>query len=96
VNASGSVSTAGLIERTGDVDMFAFSTSGGNLSLTFTSNAAYPDLDILATLYDKNGTAITTSNPTGLNASISSTLAAGNYYVSLTGTGSGEIGRAHV
>ncbi|MBO9203751.1 MULTISPECIES: Ig-like domain-containing protein [Niastella] len=90
VNTAGAVSNAGLIERTGDVDMFAFNTTGGNLSLTFTSNAAYPDLDILATLHDANGTAITTSNPTGLNASISSTLAAGKYFVSVTGTGSGS------
>jgi hypothetical protein len=90
VSSTGSVSNAGLIERTGDADMFAFTTTGGNLNLTFTSNAAYPDLDILATLYDKNGTVVTTSNPTGLNASISSTLAAGNYYVSVTGTGSGD------
>jgi len=90
VNTTGSVNNAGLIERTGDVDMFAFSTSGGNLNLNFSSNAAYPDLDILATLYDKNGTVITTSNPTGLNAAISSTLTAGNYYVSVTGTGSGD------
>ena len=90
VTTSGSVSNAGFIERTGDVDMFAFSTTGGNLNLTFTSNATYANLDILATLYDKNGTAITTSNPTGLNASISSTLAAGNYYVSVTGAGSGD------
>lgn len=89
VNA-GSVSNTGLIERTGDVDMFSFNTTGGNLNLSFTSNAAYPDLDILSTLYDNNGTVITTSNPTGLNASISSTLAAGNYYVSVTGTGSGD------
>jgi hypothetical protein len=89
INA-GSVNNAGIIERTGDVDMFAFSTTGGNLNLTFTSNAAYPDLDILATLYDNNGMVITTSNPSGLNASISSTLAAGNYYVSVTGTGSGN------
>ena len=91
VNTStGSVSNAGLIERTGDVDMFAFSSTGGNLNLTFTSNAAYPDLDIVATLYNSSGTVITTANPTGLNASLTSTLAAGNYYVSVTGGGSGD------
>lgn len=90
VDGSGNVNNAGAIERTGDVDMFAFTTTGGNLSLTFSPNATHPDLDILATLYDKNGTAITSSNPATLNASISSTLAAGTYYVSVTGTGSGN------
>jgi hypothetical protein len=90
INASGNVNNTGVIERTGDVDMFSFNTAGGNLSLTFNANTWYPDLDILATLYDRNGTAITTSNPTTLNADISTTLAAGTYYVSVTGTGSGS------
>jgi hypothetical protein len=70
--------------------MFSFTTSGGPVNLTFNPNAFYPTLDILATLYDNNGTAITTSDPSDLNAGISTTLAAGNYYVSVTGTGSGN------
>lgn len=90
INASGSVNNTGVIERTGDVDMFSFNTAGGNVNLAFNANTWYPDLDILATLYDRNGTAITTSNPTTLNASISTTLTAGTYYVSVTGTGSGN------
>jgi hypothetical protein len=90
VNTAGAVSNAGVIERSGDVDMFAFSTTGGTLNLTFTPNASHPDLDIIATLYNNTGTVITTNNPTALNASISSTLAAGTYYVSVAGTGSGS------
>ncbi|WP_207510655.1 Ig-like domain-containing protein [Longitalea luteola] len=90
ISAAGSVSNTGVIERTGDVDMFSFSTTGGNINLSFNANTWYPDLDVLATLYDRNGTAITTANPTTLNASISATLAAGTYYVSVTGTGSGN------
>ncbi|HEX6428534.1 MAG TPA: Ig-like domain-containing protein, partial [Niastella sp.] len=46
--------------------------------------------DIVATLYNNTGTVITSSNPTALNATISTTLAAGTYYVSVTGTGSGS------
>ena len=90
MDASGNVSNKGIIERTADVDMFSFSTSGGPVNLTFNPNAWYPTLDILATLYDHNGTAITTSDLPGLNAAISTTLAAGKYYVSVTGTGSGD------
>ncbi|WP_205510538.1 Ig-like domain-containing protein [Longitalea arenae] len=90
INASGTVNNSGVIERTGDVDMFSFNTAGGNVNLSFNANTWYPGLDILATLYDMNGTAITSSNPTTLNASISTTLAAGTYYVSVTGTGSGN------
>lgn len=90
MDALGNVSNKGVIERTADVDMFSFTTSGGPVNLTCNPNAYYPTLDILATLYDHNGTAITTSDPSGLNAAIGTTLAAGTYYVSVTGTGSGE------
>jgi len=90
MDASGNVSNKGVIERTADVDMFSFSTSGGPANLTFNPNAYYPTLDILATLYDHNGTAITSSDPSGLNAGISATLVAGTYYVSVTGTGAGN------
>jgi hypothetical protein len=89
IDASGNVNKAGSIERTGDVDMFSFSTTGGTLNLTFNPNAYAPNLDIIATLYNSAGTAVTSANPTALNATLSSTLAAGNYYVSVTGTGSG-------
>lgn len=90
VSANGTVNSNGLIERTGEVDMFRFTTGGGNINLTFTSSAVYKNLDILATLYNSTGTAIASSNPSGLNASISTTLAAGTYYVGVTGTGAGD------
>lgn len=90
VDASGNVNKGGIIERTGDIDMFSFTTTGGTLNLTFNPNAYAPNLDILVTLYNSAGTAVTSSNPTTLNASLSSTLTAGTYYVSITGTGSGD------
>ncbi len=90
IDALGNVSNKGVIERTADVDMFSFTTSGGLVNLTFNPNAWYPTLDVLATLYDNNGTAIKTSDLPGLNAGINTTLAAGKYYVSVTGTGSGD------
>ena len=90
MDISGNVSNKGVIERTADVDMFSFTTSGGPVSLTFNPNAWYAKLDILATLYDSTGTALTTSDLPGLNAGISTTLAPGKYYVSVTGTGAGD------
>ncbi|MCP4189968.1 MAG: hypothetical protein GY768_05000, partial [Planctomycetaceae bacterium] len=49
------------------------------------------NLDVLATLYDSNGTVIAASNPTGLSASFSEiSLAAGNYYLGIEGSGSGS------
>ena len=90
LDASGNVNNAGIIERTGDVDMFSFTTTGGTLNLTINPNAYAPNLDIIATLYNSAGTAITSSNPTALNAALNNTLAAGNYYIGITGTGSGD------
>lgn len=90
IDASGNVNNAGVIERTGDVDMFSFTTTGGTLNLTINPNAYAPNLDIIATLYNSAGTAITSSNPTALNATLTNTLAAGTYYIGITGTGSGD------
>lgn len=91
VNASGAVNTNGLIERTGDIDVFSFSTAGGNVTLNFNTASRHPDLDILATLYNSSGTAVSTANPAGLSATISTSLTAGNYFVSVTGTGAGAV-----
>ena len=82
-------SASGIVERNTDVDYFEFSTTGGDITIDpfFES----PNLDILATLYDSSGTQIATSNPTGaLNASFTG-LAAGTYYVSIEGTGEGDV-----
>ncbi|WP_160715165.1 Ig-like domain-containing protein [Chitinophaga solisilvae] len=89
-DAAGNVKTSGLIERTADIDVFSFTTSGGNISLNFNPAARHPDLDILATLYNSTGGVVTTANPAGLPASISTNLAAGSYFVSVTGTGAGN------
>jgi hypothetical protein len=86
----GHVSSKGIIERTADVDLFSFSSTGGLVNLTVNPNAYYPTLDILATLYDNNGTVIATSDPAGLSAAIVGSLPAGTYYVSVTGTGAGD------
>ncbi|QGQ28433.1 hypothetical protein F1729_07100 [Gimesia maris] len=80
---------SGIIERNTDVDYFQFTTTGGDVIIDpfFES----PNLDILATLYDSTGTQIQTSNPLGaLDASFIG-LAAGTYYVSIEGTGEGDV-----
>jgi hypothetical protein len=91
ISSSGSVSNAGVIERTADVDMFAFTTTGGAVSLNINPAALHPDLDILATLYNSSGGVVSSSNLSGLNATISGSLAAGKYYLAVTGTGAGNV-----
>ncbi|WP_217494445.1 putative Ig domain-containing protein [Nibricoccus aquaticus] len=95
--SSGStVSTVGTIERSGDVDMYSFTTSGGGVTFTLVAEAgsvsAQADLDASATLTDASGNTLATSNPTGsLYPSISTTLAAGTYYLAITGVGEGSV-----
>lgn len=86
-STTGAVNKSGVIERTGDLDFFSFTTGGGALSLSIATPTRQPDLDILATLYNSSGTVVATGNPSGLPATLSATLAAGTYYLSITGTG---------
>jgi hypothetical protein len=86
-SAAGAVNKSGVIERTGDLDYFSFTTGGGALSLNIATPTRQPNLDILARLYNSAGTLIATGNPTGLPATLSATLTAGTYYLSITGTG---------
>ena len=85
------ITASGIIERSTDVDMFSFTTGSGSVSLTFDPAARGPNLDIYAELFDSANTLIATSNPTGsLGASINTTLASGQYFVRVRGTGSGD------
>jgi hypothetical protein len=91
VGAGGEVSASGIIERNDDVDVFSFLTDTGSVQLDFLPAVRGPNLDIAASLYDAVGTLLVYSNPIGsLSASISATLAAGQYFVQLTGVGEGD------
>jgi hypothetical protein len=87
VSAAGAVSTSGVIERTGDLDFFSFTTGGGTVSLNIATPTRQPNLDILATLYNASGAVVASANPSGLAAALTATVGAGTYYVSVTGTG---------
>lgn len=80
----------GIIEKTNDIDYFSFTTSGGNVNLDFNTVARHGNLDILAKLYNSSGTQIATITNPGLNASYSGNLSAGEYFISVEGTGSGD------
>lgn len=90
VGAGGIVSANGVIERTGDIDVFSFTTPGGNVALSLATPTRQPDLDILVTLYNSNGAVVITANPSGLAANLNASLAAGTYYIAVTGTGYGN------
>lgn len=92
LNVSGtSVGAAGVIERTTDVDYFSFVTGAGSVTLNAAPFTPGPNLDIKLDLFDANGTLVANANPdTVLTASITATLAAGQYFLRVDGTGVGN------
>jgi len=90
--ASNSISVSGIIEKNTDLDFFSFTTGAGQINLTFGVAERGANLDILAKLYNASGDLVATGNTVGeLGTSISTTLAAGTYYVSIDGTGEGDV-----
>ena len=85
----------GIIEQPTYKDYFEFTTAGGNVNISFQSGMtgvhySAPNLDIQARLLDENGTEVTKSDPSGLNASISTSVQAGTYYIEIDGVGAGS------
>ncbi|WP_372896177.1 Calx-beta domain-containing protein [Stieleria sp.] len=87
----GSVAHSGIIERNDDVDVFTFLTDAGDVSFDVAPFERGPNLDIYAALLDASGALIVASNPIGsLSATLSATLAAGQYFVQVSGAGQGD------
>jgi PKD repeat protein len=92
---SGGITTAtasGVIERPGDVDVFAFSAAAGTASFTVSPAARSANLDAWASLRDAAGNLLASTNPIdALNASFSTNLPMpGTYYLSVQGSGNGD------
>jgi hypothetical protein len=86
-----SASVAGVVERFNDVDVFKFFTSE-TLQATIRPAAVGPSLDILAKILDPSGQVLYQSNPfDSLAASFTQTLASGYYYLTIEGTGKGDV-----
>ena len=85
------VSGSGIIETRSDVDAFAFTTGGGAVTLSVTGDATSQNLDILAEIRDASGNLIAADNPDLLtDANVSANLAAGTYFLHVSGVGRGE------
>ncbi len=91
-DVNGILSGFGIIEQNTDFDYFSFSTGGGDVNLTIDTATIGANLDIKAQLFDSIGNSIAISDSTTtLNASFSETLIAGEYFLSVTGTGNGSF-----
>ena len=83
--------TYGTIETNTDRDWFRFTSTTGNIALDVNPFAEGANLDILAELYDAAGQLIASANPLGsLAASFNDSFNAGDYFLSVTGTGEGN------
>lgn len=90
LNSNGQIAHTGVIERRGDVDIFEFDSGAGNISLSIAPSGTISNLDIEAKLYNVQGQLLANNNPgTLLNATISTTVAQGTYYLHVQATGYG-------
>lgn len=86
-----SVSGSGILETGSDADTFAFTTTGGSVSLSALGDATSQNLDLLAEILDAAGNTIASSNPDTLtDATVSASLAAGTYFIRVSGVGRGD------
>jgi uncharacterized repeat protein (TIGR02543 family) len=85
------VTVTGAISTRADVDYFRFTTGAGPVSFSTASPTSSPNLDVAMTLYDVQGNIVASSDPgNSLNASVSATVGAGVYYLSIEGTAPGN------
>ncbi|MDX1927364.1 MAG: Calx-beta domain-containing protein [Pirellulaceae bacterium] len=85
------VAASGLISTRTDIDYFSFVTSGGSVTLNVNPAAVGANLDIEASLYDSTGALVALSNPLqALNASITTVVASGQYFLKIDGVGAGN------
>lgn len=85
------VNGSGVIETRTDTDWFKFNAAAGPLTLSAVGGPANSMLDIQLSLYNSSGSLITTVNPPDdIVASLSTTVAAGTYYVKIDGVALGD------
>jgi chitodextrinase len=85
------ISATGVIGSQSDVDVVAFTTGAGTVSLTLGGDLRSPNLDLAAELRDASGNVVATSNPAaGLGATLGATLPAGTYFVFVHGAACGD------
>ncbi len=97
IGASGMLMDTGLIRTKTDLDMFRFQvTTAGTFHISVKVADVGANLNSILQLRNSGGVVIATSDPNGdLNATISKSLSAGTYYVTVGGDGvfSGDVGQ---
>ena len=80
----GTISAAGVIETSADLDLFRLDCGNGTFSVAITGVLPQSNLDAKLSLLNSAGTVVATADPTGtLAASLSSAVSQGIYYLSV-------------
>lgn len=78
----GTISAAGVIETSADLDLFRLDCGNGTLSVSSAGASPEPNLDAKLSLLNSAGAVVATADPTGtLAASLSSAVSQGIYYL---------------
>lgn len=91
VLSGSNISASGIITTRTDLDVFQFSTGGGNVTINVNPAPRGGNLDIQAQILDSQGNVLATSNPAGLSASFNQFLSSGVYYLRIDGVGAGDL-----
>ncbi|MBA2482546.1 MAG: pre-peptidase C-terminal domain-containing protein [Planctomycetes bacterium] len=89
------LSSSGIIAQNSDVDVVSFSAGAGAVSITVASwrspvDTSGGNLDVRLDLQDATGASIASANPSGaVDATITTTVAAGLYYLHVSNAGEG-------
>jgi hypothetical protein len=87
------LSGAGVIEKTGDSDVFSFTAGAGALTLSVNPSSAGGMLDAKIDLRNASGTVLASSD-SGLSESLNTTVTQGTYYLSIASHGGyGDVGQ---
>lgn len=94
VKGDGAVEAKGVIETTGDVDLFAFEMeASGSLTVAADPAVRFASLNLAVAVLNEQGTVISTSAPEDrLDADLTVNLDAGRFYVRVEGVGRAETG----
>ncbi len=85
-----SASAGGILARPAQADVYTFTAGPGPVS--FAAKVAVPSANLRAslTLRDATGLALATSTPSGMGATLSSSVTGGTYTVTVDGVGTGD------
>jgi hypothetical protein len=88
-----SLTGAGVVDKTSDSDVFSFTAGAGALTLAVKPTSAGGMLDAKINLEDSNGSVLSSSD-CGLAESLSTTVAQGTYYLTVSSHGGyGDVGQ---